>query len=318
MNIDLTTKIGSLELPSPIIAGSCPMTADEMQLISMVSNGVGAIVLPSFDVCRNEAPQLYLNQLSRIKDQISVPVFASLRTDLSVGDWFDLPAKLEKAGASAIELSLDGYHSGILDPRQREDDLVELAQLADKDIDIPLILKLTRSFTSISDLARRLRPYAQGVVMFGRTPVVDLELDSMTFSKSWGLTAPGSIVGSLSSIVRTKTDFPEMPLIACGGIASSEDLIKVMVAGASAAMVTSALYRTGTTTLGVLKDGLAKFMSDHGASNLEELRSLCPIMDDSVTVADAGYDKSSGQAENDQDTNQERVIQCDRFGHPVI
>ena len=47
MTTDLSIQLGSLQLRSPIIVGSSPLTLDEIQRISLVSNGVGAMVLSS-------------------------------------------------------------------------------------------------------------------------------------------------------------------------------------------------------------------------------------------------------------------------------
>lgn len=318
MNTELTTRIGNLELQSPIIVGSCPMTEDEIQRISMISNGAGAIVLPSHHVCLNRSADEYLMQLESIAQQTSIPVFASLRTRLESDDWFSLPGRIEAAGAAAIEISLDVCQSDVSDPRKYEDDVVALAEKARDAIKIPLLLKLTRNFTSISDLAKRLHPFVQGIVMFGRLPVVDIELDSLSLSKRWGLTEPGSVVNILEPLMRTRNTYPGMPLIACGGIGSSEDLIKAMLAGANAAMVTSALYRNGTTVLGTLKDGLVKFMSDRGIANIAELHSQCPALDNLDDELDSiEYPSVAKPGDIEQSKNPEEMVECDRYGHPV-
>ena len=54
MDINLTTCLDGLELKSPLIVGSCPLTTNNLQRISMVNNGVGAIVLPSIFAGKNE------------------------------------------------------------------------------------------------------------------------------------------------------------------------------------------------------------------------------------------------------------------------
>lgn len=316
MSIDLTTKIGKLQLRSPLIVGSCPMTTDSIQRIAMISNGVGAIVLPSFNTLCNESVDEYLNQLNNIAEPNNIPVFASVRTSIECRDWFDLPAQLENAGAAAIELSLEGCNSDVADPRKLEDDLVELTRQVDIGIDIPLYLKLTRNFTSISNLAERLRPHVQGIVMFGRSPVIDIELENMSIAKKWGLTQPGSVVNILEPMIRTRKALPEMPLVACGGIGNSEDLIKSILAGANAAMVTSALYRNGTVALGVLRDGLIKFMSDHGVSSISELQALCPSLVDSTDVIQSNSIQSKNQDGPDV-SGAISELKCDRFGHIV-
>lgn len=47
MTLDLSTNFGGLKLRSPIIVGSCPLTANTQNRIAMESAGAGAVVLPS-------------------------------------------------------------------------------------------------------------------------------------------------------------------------------------------------------------------------------------------------------------------------------
>lgn len=317
MSTDLSTRIGNLDLRSPIIVGSCPMTGDEIQRISMISNGAGAIVLPSHHVCLNQSAEQYLRELESIVGKTSIPVFASLRTRLESNNWFSLPSQIEAVGAAAIEISLDVCQSDVDDPRKYEDEVVSIAEKARDAIQIPLILKLTRNFTSISDLAKRLHPFVHGIVMFGRLPVIDIELDSLTLTKRWGLTQPGSVTATLEPLMRTRRNYPGMPLIACGGIGSSEDLIKAILAGANACMVTSALYRNGTTVLGALKDGLIKYMSDRGIATISDLQSRCPSMDGLDGELQVIENPISAPSQDENATHSENVVECDRFGHPV-
>ena len=168
MSIDLTTQLGSLKLQSPIIVGSCPMTADEMQRIAMISNGAGALVLPSIGMWEpNGNMEKYVSQLHQVCENTSIPVFASMRVSVSSFNWFDLPEKFETAGAAAIEISLQHCPSTETNPRAIEDSLVDLIQKANRATSLPLFVKLTPNFTSISHLACRLKDNVQGLVMFG-------------------------------------------------------------------------------------------------------------------------------------------------------
>lgn len=328
MEIDLKTRLGTLELTSPIIVGSCPMTTDDLQRISMISNGAGAIVLPSIIVgsAENTASSLtmtnnhsvdeYLRLIEHVAAQESVPVIASLNGNLNY-QWDKLSARIESAGAAGIELSLRSSGTTHKEPREIEDEIVALTKQVDAETNIPLFLKLTRYFTNVSHFARRLQPYVQGMVLFGRSPVIDLELDSMKLSTSWGLTEPGSIVQNLESLMRTREEFPEMPLVACGGIGTSVDLIKALIAGANATMVTSALYRNGPSVIGTLKDGLVIFMSDHGIDSIEQLRQLCPPLSNVQTeIETLDYQPTVGHETQASSLGAENTIECDRYGHP--
>jgi dihydroorotate dehydrogenase (fumarate) len=116
-------------------------------------------------------------------------------------------------------------------------------------------------------------------------------------------------------MMRAKESFPDMPLIASGGIGTSEDLIKAILAGACAGMVTSAIYRNGVATLGNIRDGLAKFMSDRGLNNLCELQALCPPIMPPGELDLIAY--TGLENEGDPAQTVDIRISGDRFGHPV-
>lgn len=316
MPVDLTTKLGTLELKSPIIVGSCPMTTDENLRIAMSDNRVGAIVLPSVAPASLAADEEYFQKVQRASAS-GIPVFASLRVPITDdGSMFKFASKLESSGVSAIEISVQ--RTGICkntDPRSIEDDLVGLIQKADECIDIPLFVKLTSNFTSISHLAKRLKPSAQGLIMFGKSPVVDIELDNIQLSNKWGLTQPGSVATSIESLMRTRIEYPNMSLIACGGIGSSTDMIKALMAGANAVMVTSAIYREGIAILGSMNEGLLKYMSDRGLENLPQLQALCPQFSEQDCPA-APEEGGIRRADVGTDSPIENQIRCDRYGHP--
>jgi dihydroorotate dehydrogenase (fumarate) len=350
MSFDLTTKYGSLTLKSPVIVGACPLTAEELIRISMVSSGAGAIVLPSLfeeqvilwndrsghapyslaphdeqvlqrakrmhveTVCHDA--ESYLKLVERASSQMSVPVIASLNGECA-GNWLDFAVELEAAGADAIELYVrNPFPNEYAEPREVEDAIVDAATRFDEQTKIPLFLKLGRDYSSISHLSRRLRPVVQGLVLFGRSPAVDIQLDSLQLTSSWGLTAPGSITNSLESIMRVHAYCPEMSLAASGGIGSSCDLIKVLLAGADVAMVTSAIYRDGPTAIGTLIEGLIHFMEKHQMQSLADLRDKRPCVfncdEDRLDYIKALSSKlAPGQV---RETG--HVTECDRWGHP--
>ena len=322
MPTDLSIQLGSLQLRSPIIVGSSPLTLDEIQRIALVSNGVGAMVLPSFPTRSDGEPECsvtgdfdnYLRQIEKVSTQNPIPVFASF-AGMAEPDCTDWPKRAESAGAAAIEISLHHHVTNETDPRRIEDSIVRLAETISHQIEVPLFLKLTPNFTSISELARRLNSHVQGLIMFGRSPVIDMELDSLQLSMRWGLTPPGSIVQTIEPLMRTRNEYPKMPLIACGGISTSMDLIKALICGASGAMVTSEIYRSGAAVICQLREGLARYMSDHGVGSISELHSLCPPLTEFRPQIETAVDFSEATS-TDPATGSK--VPGDRFGHPIV
>jgi len=323
MSFDLTTQFGSLELKSPIIVGSCPMTAQELQRIAMVSNGAGAIAMPSLfeEHFSNTAARPeqnlddYLRLVEQASQQLSIPVIASISGGSST-PWENVVAKIESAGAHAIEFSFRQSNPRVYrGPREIEDSIVESAKRINDLVSIPLIVKLTRNYTSIGDLGRQLNNYVQGLVLFGRAPVIDIELDSLKLSSSWGLTQPGSIVQSLESIMGVRANCPELPLAACGGIDTSIDLIKALLAGANAAMITSSIYRNGASAIGSMIEGLKCYMERHEMNSMAELarRNLASSQD---AGNHCSYEELVLASQDRAMATDSPTFECDRWGHP--
>ncbi len=294
----------------------------------MVSNGAGAIVLPSFFeeqfVVKNRmvgSPSKYdlKSYIAMVESAVAhttIPIIASI-SGCCTADWQNVASKIESAGANAIEFSIRGLPgSKTQDSRTIEDEIVHGVKKLKSSIGIPLVVKLTRNFTSINDLASRLQPHIDGLVLYGRSPVVDIELDSLKRSFRWDFTEPGSIVRSLESIMNLHRHLPEISVAACGGIGSSIDLIKVLLSGADAAMVTSAVYRDGVNVVNSIIQGLVHFMECHDMKSVAELQlaKLCSAkQDDAPWSADLLSEPSRTTGE----ASPKPAFVGDRYGHTI-
>lgn len=340
MSIDLTTQYGTLVLDTPVVIGSCPMTAHEVTRIGLITSGAGAIVLPSLfetqvrewntrqgyshqtvaqpqpqkPVCKDA--ESYLEIVRRAKSQMSIPLIASLN-GASQAPWLNFAMELQEAGADGIELHVSNRQSNEqTDPRQIEDSIIDTAMALDEALTIPFFLKLGRNFTSISHLASRLHAGMQGLVLFGRSPETDIELDSLQLSNRWGLTEAGSFTQSLLPIMQVRARCPELSIAASGGISSAGDVAKALLAGANVAMVTSAVYRDGPDMIGLMINGLVNFMEQRGIESVEQLKShSSALRDANVSVPNDHYAMAPTLADSSS-TAVQRAIQCDRWGHP--
>ena len=324
MSFDLSTEFAGLHLNSPIIVGSCPLSAEELQRIAMASNGAGAVVLPSLfeeymrqGTGSGKSVQTDLNDyLALVKCATAsdtVPIIASIN-GYSSTDWRSTVEQIESAGANAIELSMrPSSDDAPMDPRDLEDLVVHTVSKTGSAIQIPLIVKLTRNFTSIANMAHRLRPHVDGVTLYGSAPVVDIELDSLERARKWGITESGSVLSSLEPIMQLRSQFPNLSIAACGGIGTSIDLIKVLLAGANVGMITSAVYRDGTAVIGSLVQGLTHFMETHDMNAVQELKTKSlDTLDEDCGFWQRDY---SEQSKNETGVMLNPAIRGDRFGH---
>ncbi|GAA5509645.1 dihydroorotate dehydrogenase [Novipirellula caenicola] len=308
MSIDLATHYGGLTLRSPIVVGACPLSTDDHMRARLQAAGAGAIVLPSiFEeqvidwtkkvgrpityrerklLARSERLKIrstctdadgYLALVKRATSQLDIPVIASMNGYAANG-WLDYAGELQEADAAAIELNV--HHPPVNEysgSGQIEESIVAAIEEIDQAIAIPLFVKIERIGVSLPHLARRVCSGASGFVVYGRGPDTDICLENLKLKSMWSLTSPGSAIQLIDPIMRIHSNCPAMSIAASGGIASSEDVIKVLLAGADVAMVTSELYRSGPDVIGKLIDGLVEFMKQHQFNSINDLQLNRPI-----------------------------------------
>ncbi|WP_442505424.1 dihydroorotate dehydrogenase [Novipirellula sp. SH528] len=348
MTLDLSTNFGGLKLRSPIIVGSCPLTANTQNRIAMESAGAGAVVLPSLfeehviawrirngDSATQREKRLldgttgmtrkalvpcvetYLAMLNRASVQSNIPVIASLHGGTD-GNWLDFAGELQDTGADAIELNVHHRPDSDYDePRELEDQVVELVRTIRASISVPLFLKLHREYTAVSHLARRLVSGVQGLVLYARDPEINIALDSFKLQTTWGLSVPGVISPTLRALMSVYGHCPAMPLAGNGGIGRPEDVIKTLLAGADAAMVVSAVYREGPDIIRTMLDGLTQFMECHRIGSLNELQAKRPMEFSSEEDRRNTIEGLSPRPGSIGIANGEHVIRSDKWGHPV-
>lgn len=348
MAIDLSTNFGGLQLRSPIIVGACPLTANTQNRIGMESAGAGAMILPSLfeehviawkvrkgsHVSERERQLLdrvtqatrdalvpniesYLSILNRAQVLSNIPIIASLHGGTD-GDWLDFAGELQDTGASAIVLNV--HHSTNAAGEQAydlENTVVELAKTINESITIPLFLKLHPEYTSLPHLAQRLQSGVQGLILLARDPEVDIALDSFEVRNNWGLSTPGSISPTLSALMSVYNHCPSMPLAGNGGIGRPEDFIKVLLGGADAAVIVSAIYRDGPDVIRMMLDGLRNFMESHRMCSLEDLRARRPRQLSHEEIRLNTIEGLSASPSSQGINAAQQVIQCDQWGHPL-
>ncbi len=348
MNAQLSTNYGGLALSSPVVVGACPLTAQPSMRFAIASAGAGAIVLPSlfeeeillshqksgFSLDDRESelarialdcpsdygfsdPERYLNLVQQACGDSPIPVIASLNGS-TASRWVDFAGKLQQAGAAGIELHIHRAPPHCYsNAREVEDAIVEAVQTLDQNVSIPVFVKLGREYTSLSHLAARLLSGTQGMVLHGRVPDTDISLDDLQLCTRWRMSPPGSITENLASIMRVHAYCPAMSLAASGGISSSSDVIKVLLAGADVAMVTSSIYREGPNVIRNYLDGLRVFLQRHQIPSVRELRQRRPIpFSDEQQRRDYRNALASRLSGEDVQASAPTMT-GDRFGHPV-
>src|SRR4030095_9130333 len=92
-------------------------------------------------------PEEYLRHLSRVKESVGIPVFASLN-GTTAGGWLEYARLMEQAGAAALELN--GYHVATdpgLSGTALEQEILAMVRQVKQDLSIAVAVKLSPFFT---------------------------------------------------------------------------------------------------------------------------------------------------------------------------
>jgi len=293
--MDLTTKYLGLELKNPIVPSASPLTQNLDLAKSLEDAGAAAIVLHSLfeEQLTHESGELdhylnygtesfaeatsyfpepeefklgpieYLDLIADIKKSLEIPVIGSLN-GISKGGWIDYAKNIEQAGADAIELNV--YYiptSADVSSEEIENMYIDTLKAVKANVNIPVAIKLSPFFTTMANMAKKLDSAgADGLVLFNRFYQPDFDLDALevvpnlVLSTNWELRLPLRWLAILYGNVKAD-------LVATSGVKGYEDVLKVMMAGGSAAMMASELLRNGAGRIGEIISDLEKWMEEN-------------------------------------------------------
>lgn len=316
MTPDLQTRYLGLELASPIVASSTPLTGDPAVCKQLADAGAGAIVLPSLfeEEILNEEIELarsldagteqfaealgyfpnldtfkgigdrYLARLEKTKTLVNVPIIASLNAT-STGAWVRYARLMQDSGADALELNL--YHL-VADPKvtaaDREAMDLELIAAVRAAVSIPLAVKLAPYYTALAGFARSaVAAGADGLVLFNRFYQPDLDLESFDVVNKVALSHPSELRLPLRWIAILRPQVGSgVGLAATSGIHDAAGAAKALLVGADVAMTASAVLRHGPSQVRAIRDGLVAWMTDHEYESVTQMRGAASA----ATVAD--------------------------------
>ena len=134
--------------------------------------------------------------------------------------------------------------------------------------------KLSPNVTSLSEIAESaLNAGADGLSLINT--VFGMQIDTETrlpklAGTIGGLSGPAVHPIAVRAVHEVHRAFPDVPLIGQGGVASAEDALQLILAGASAVAVGTANFVDPRAAMNV-QEGIARYMDRHGITELAEL-----------------------------------------------
>lgn len=304
MSADLRTRYLGLDLRNPLVASASPLTSNVDSLKRLQDAGVAAVVLPSLFEEQIEHEEMathdlylygtevspeahgffpevkasgsavdkYLQLIADAKKALSVPVIASLN-GYTTGGWTRYAKQFEDAGADAIELNVYFLATDPQDSAEAvESRYVDLVAAVRQDVRVPVAVKVSPYFSAFAHMAARLlQAGASGLVLFNRFVQPDIMLeelevaphlvlstsDELRLALRWIAILHGRVHGSLA---------------ATGGAHTSDDVLKLLLAGADCVMCASSLLKHGPGHVGTLLRGVERWMNEREYESVRQMK----------------------------------------------
>jgi dihydroorotate dehydrogenase (fumarate) len=307
--VDLSTTYLGLPLTSPFMAGASPL-GDKLDTLRRLEDaGCAAIVLHSlFEEQVTQAqsgrirhldpsdpesahvlsyfpdptayamtPDAYLDHLRRVKEAVRIPVIASLN-GVSPEAWLRFAFRIEQAGADALEVNA---YEVITDPDDSaaaiEHELQQIVEDLHQVLRIPIAIKLSPYFTAFANLARTLdRAGAGGLVLFNRFLQPDIDLQHLAVWPRLDLSTSAELLLRLRWLAILRGHV-RCSLAATGGVATPDDGIKALLAGADAVQMVSAILRHGPSYFATMRTELQRWMQGAGFERVSDIRGLLSL-----------------------------------------
>ena len=290
-------EFAGIKLPNPTILASGILGVSGEIMVRASRAGAGAVVSKSFNIkgregYRNpsfiEVPGGFLNALGipnpgmeemreeiQMASKAGVPVIASV-FGFDAEEFASAAEMGEKGGAIAVELNVSCPHVKEVGVEigQRPKVVAEVTRTVKARVRIPVFVKLSPNVTDITEVAKAVRDAGADAITAVNTALgMAVDVDS-------GYPVLGGVLGGLSGpalhpiAVRAVYQIKravDVPIIGVGGIQDWRGAVEMMMAGASAVQIGSAVTTRGLEIFRDVTTGMAKFLELKGLSRIHDV-----------------------------------------------
>lgn len=193
----------------------------------------------------------------------------------SESDYIEVVERLgdEKVDMLEINISCPNVKEGGIAFGQNAANIEHITKAVKKVAKQPVIMKLSPNVTDITEMARAAEAGGADAVSLINTITgmkIDIERQSFAVAnKTGGLSGP-AVKPVAVRMVYQVANAVKIPIIGMGGIASAEDALEFILAGATAISVGTANFHNPRTTMEVV-EGIEKYMARKGVDDINSL-----------------------------------------------
>ena len=190
-------------------------------------------------------------------------------------DYFEVVERLagEPVDMLEINISCPNVKEGGIAFGQNAANIEHITKAIKKVAKQPVIMKLSPNVTDITEMAKAAEAGGADVLSLINTITgMKIDINRQTFAvanKTGGLSGP-AVKPVAVRMVYQVANAVKIPIIGMGGIATAEDALEFILAGATAVSIGTANFHNPRTTLEVI-EGIEKYMVNKGVSDINDL-----------------------------------------------
>ncbi len=294
---DLSVEFAGIKLPNPTILASGILGVSSEVMIRAGRAGAGAVVTKSFnrkgrEGYRNpsfiEVPGGFLNALGipnpgmeEMREEVQavskahVPVIASV-FGFDPEEFADAARMGEQGGAVAIELNVSCPHVKEVGVEigQRAEVVAEVTKAVKGKVHVPVLVKLSPNVTSISEVAIAAETAgADGITAINTVLGMVIDIDSASPILGGilgGLSGPALHPVAVRAVYQIRNAV-SIPIVGVGGIEDWRSALEMMMAGASAIQIGSAITSKGLEVFREVTSGITRFLQVNGYHSVRDI-----------------------------------------------
>ena len=196
----------------------------------------------------------------------------------STEEYLDAVKKLadQKVDLLEINISCPNVKEGGIAFGQKPESAYEITKAIKEVTKHPIIMKLSPNVTDIKEMAKAVEDAgADAVSLINTLTGMKIDIERQTFAlanKTGGMSGP-AVKPVAVRMVNEVANTVKIPIIGMGGIATAEDAIEFILAGATAVSVGTANFFNPTATVEIVK-GIEDYMKRHNCEDVNELVGL--------------------------------------------
>ena len=295
---DISVKVAGIRFQNPFILASGILDENGYTIRRILEEGAGGAVTKSIGIAERTGyrPPVIVPLDGGMLNAVGLPnpgiddfafeMAESLKSGKPVigsvfaatpEEFTDLCLRMEKYGASAVELNLSCPHVRGFGTEVGSDPVLvrEIVRHIKSKTGIPVFAKLSPNVTDLSLIAEAAEECDAFVLINTvRGMAIDITARKPVLSNHvGGLSGKAIKPVGVRAVWEIYEKF-QKPIIGVGGIENAEDAVEYLMAGASAVQIGTALYSRGREIFKILAGDLFSFMEKGGFNSVSEITGV--------------------------------------------